>query len=130
TVRTVTLGAKGWPATARQRQATVRASLDLAALTLVPGDIVHLRAVARDGHPSPSRDLGSSETRVFRIAKPDEYDSVAVEPAPPADVDKSLLSQRMLLMLTEKLDRQRPRMARADVVRESQRLARDQARLR
>lgn len=124
------IGTTTWPNTARQRQATVRATLDIAALKLVPGDIVHLRAIARDGHPSPTRDVGSSETRVFRIAKPSEYDSVAVEPAPPPEVDKSLLSQRMLLMLTEKLDRQRPRLARADVVRESQKLARDQARLR
>jgi len=130
TVRTVAIGTTTWPNTARQRQATVRATLDIAALKLVPGDIVHLRAIARDGHPSPTRDVGSSETRVFRIAKPSEYDSVAVEPAPPPEVDKSLLSQRMLLMLTEKLDRQRPRLARADVVRESQKLARDQARLR
>lgn len=130
TVRTVSVGTTTWPTSARQRQATVRATLDIATLKLIPGDIVHLRAVARDGHPSPSRDLGSSETRVFRIAKPNEYDSVAVEPAPPPEVDKSLLSQRMLLMLTEKLDKQQRRMVRADVVRESQKLARDQARLR
>lgn len=130
TVRTLTVGERTWPQGAHQRQASFTATLDIGALKLVPGDVVHLRAVARDGHPSPSRDLGSSETRSFRIARPAEYDSVAVEPAPPPDVDKSLLSQRMLLLLTEKLDRQQRGMARADVVRESQRLARDQSRLR
>jgi hypothetical protein len=130
TVRTVLLGAANWSTSAHTRTATLRATLDLAALALQPGDVVHVRAIARDGHPSATREFGSSETRAFRVARPSEYDSVAVEPAPPPEVDKSLLSQRMLLMLTEKLDRQRPRLARTDVLRESGRLARDQARLR
>lgn len=130
TVRTVTLGGASWPPTRGTRSATIRSTLDLAALALQPGDVVHLRAMARDGHPAADREFGSSETRAFRIARPTEYDSVAVEPAPPPEVDKSLLSQRMLLMLTEKLDTQQPRLARAEVVRESLKLARDQTRLR
>lgn len=130
TVRTVLLGEQRWGAAAGAREAAIRGQLDLAALGLQAGDVVHLRAVARDAHPAADREFGSSETRAFRIARPAEYDSVAVEPAPPPEVDKSLLSQRMLLMLTEKLDRAQPRMARAEVVRESQKIARDQARLR
>lgn len=130
TVRTVTLGTGTWRPTGATRRASIRATLDLAALELLPGDVVHLRAIARDGHPAATREFGTSETRAFRIARPTEYDSVAVEPAPPPEVDKSLLSQRMLLLLTEKLDRQQPRLVRAEVLRESLRLARDQARLR
>ena len=130
TVRTVTLGAGNWTSTGATRRASIRATLDLAALELLPGDVVHLRAIARDGHPAATREFGTSETRAFRIARPTEYDSVAVEPAPPPEVDKSLLSQRMLLLLTEKLDRQQLRLGRAEVLRESLRLARDQARLR
>ncbi|WP_396204703.1 hypothetical protein [Gemmatimonas sp.] len=129
TVRTVTAGAAVWPRGA-VRAARITGTLDLAALKLQPGDVVHLRAVARDAHPGPARALGSSETRAFRIARPSEMDSVAVEPAPPPEVDTSLLSQRMLLMLTEKLDKAQRRMARPEVVRESLRIARDQARLR
>ncbi len=91
---------------------------------------MHVRAIARDAHPLASRELGSSETRSFRIARAAEYDSVAVEPAPPPEVDKSLMSQRMLLMLTEKLEKQRPRIDRPQLLRESSKLARDQARLR
>jgi hypothetical protein len=45
-------------------------------------------------------------------------------------VDKSLLSQRMLLILTEKLEQRRPRLARTSLVAESRALAADQARLR
>jgi len=128
TVRTVQLAAQRY--TPPARRATWRGTLDLSALGLGPGDVVHLRAVARDAHPLATREYGTSETRAFRIARPAEYDSVAVEPAPPPAVDSSLLSQRMLLMLTERLDARQKRMARADVLRESLRIARDQQKLR
>lgn len=130
TVRTVTMSAMRWSAATRATRATLRGTLDLEALKLQAGDVVHLRAIARDWFPGNSREYGSSETRAFRIARPAEYDSVAVEPAPPPEVDKSLMSQRMLLMLTEKLDKAQKRMARPEVTRESLKLAREQARLR
>jgi hypothetical protein len=41
-----------------------------------------------------------------------------------------MLSQRMLITLTEALDKRRPRLVRATLVTESQRIAADQARLR
>lgn len=125
--RTVQLGARRF---AGDNAGTIRATMDIAALTLVAGDIVHLRAVARDAHPAANREYGSSETRSFRIARAAEYDSVAVEPAPPPEVDKSLISQRMLLMLTEKLEKQRPRLERKTLLSESIKIGRDQARLR
>lgn len=127
TARTMVLGSR------RLRGATtgtIRETLDLAALKLMGGDVVHVRAIARDAYPVSAREFGSSETRSFRIARAAEYDSVAVEPAPPPEVDRSLMSQRMLLMLTEKLNRQRTTLTRAQLVRESMKLARDQARLR
>ena len=127
TARTVQLGARTFTG---GRAGTIRAVVDLAALKLVPGDIVHLRAIARDAHPVANREYGSSETRSFRIARAAEYDSVAVEPAPPPEVDKSLLSQRMLLLLTEKLAKQRAALERKALLSESRRLARDQGRLR
>lgn len=127
TARTVTLGAQRING-ARDRQ--LRATLDFDALKLGPGDVVHLRAVARDAYPLAGREAGSSETRSFRIARQSEYDSVAVEPAPPPAVDSSLLSQRMLLMLTERLEKRRPSLVRATLVSESQRIARDQSKLR
>ena len=127
TARTVPMGARRF---AGEPTGTIRATMDIAALKLVAGDIVHLRAMARDAHPSSAREYGSSETRSFRIARAAEYDSVAVEPAPPPEVDKSLLSQRMLLMLTEKLEKQRPRLDRKSLLTESIKIGRDQARLR
>ena len=127
TARTVSMGARRFGG---EQAGTIRATMDIAALKLVAGDIVHLRAMARDAHPSSAREYGSSETRSFRIARAAEYDSVAVEPAPPPEVDKSLLSQRMLLMLTEKLEKQRPRLERKTLLNESIKIGRDQARLR
>ncbi len=127
TVRTQIVGARDMSGA---RDATVRSTLDLTALTLSPGDVVHLRAVARDAHPNADREPGTSETRSFRIARPSEYDSIAVEPAPPPDVDKSLLSQRMLLMLTERLEARRRRITTEELGTESRKLARDQGRLR
>ena len=127
TVRSVSLGAQS---PAGQRDATLHASLDMRALQLSPGDVVHVRAIARDAHPAADREVGTSETRSFRIARPSEYDSVAVEPAAPPEVDTSLLSQRMLLMLTERLEQRRQRLSASVMRDESGRLARDQARLR
>ena len=127
TVRSLRLGDRSMGGA---HDGTLRASLDLRALQLGPGDVLHLRAVARDAHPSSGREAGTSETRSFRIARASEYDSIAVEPAPPPAVDKSLLSQRMLLMLTERLEQRRPRVSAMVVRDESRRLAGDQARLR
>ncbi len=104
--------------------------LALGAMGLGPGDVVHLRAVARDGHPAADREPGSSETRRFRIARRGERDSLAVEGAAPPAVDTSALSQRMLLQLATALVRQRARLTPALLRAESARLARDQGRLR
>lgn len=112
------------------RVASIESVLPLDSLTLRPGDVVHLRAVAVDGNTSTGPDTGVSETRVLRVARAGEYDSVAVEGAPPPEVDSSALSERMLIQLTEELERKRPRLARAVVVSESRRIGADQARLR
>ena len=60
---------------------TPRATLGLDQLGLKPGDMVHLRAVARDGNDVSGPGLDASETRVLRVARAGEYDSVAVEGA-------------------------------------------------
>ncbi len=112
------------------RAAAVQGTLRLDDLKLRPGDIVHIRAVARDLNDATGPDTGASETRTLRIARKDEYDSVAVEGAPPPDADKSVLSERMLIMMTEDLERRRPKLARDAVVAESRSIGRDQTRLR
>ena len=112
------------------RDVTLAASLALDALALEPGDIVHLRAVARDGNTVSGPGVGASETRVLRVARAGEYDSIAVEGAPPPEADKSLISQRMLIILTEALEKRRSTLARETLLAESRSIARDQTRLR
>lgn len=109
---------------------TLAATLSLEGLGLVAGDVVHVRAVARDRNDVSGPGTGASETRTIRIARADEYDSLAVEQAPPAEVDQSILSQRMLINLTEALVKQSRTLARGALVSQSRAIGRDQARLR
>jgi hypothetical protein len=74
--------------------------------------------------------VGASETRSLRVARAGEYDSLAIEAAAPPAADKSIVSQRMLIMLTEALVAKRARLARTEVVRESRAIAVDQVKLR
>ena len=105
-------------------------TLDLGALKLKPGDLMHVRLTAHDGNTLSGPLLGSSETRTIRIPRPDERDSVAIEQLPPSPVDKSVLSQRQLLMLTQRLVARMPSIDRPTMLAESQRIGSDQARLR
>lgn len=123
-------GTLGIRQVASGRETTVDGTLPLDGLALKPGDMVHLRAVARDGNTVSGPGMGASETRVFRVARAGEYDSIAVEGAPPPEGDKSLISQRMLILLTEALEKRRPTLARESVLSESRTIARDQTRLR
>ena len=123
-------GTVGTVQPARASTAVLTGALDLGALSLAAGDVVHLRAVARDANDVTGPGVGSSDTRTIRIARAGEYDSVAVEAAAPPEADKSLLSQRMLINLTEALLRRAPALGRDAVMGESRRIGRDQARLR
>ena len=104
--------------------------LDLDSLKLEPGDILHLRAIARDANPQSGAEAGSSETRTLRVFRPGEADSTAIEAAAPPEVGKSELSQRMLIILTEKLVAQMRRLPVDAVRKESGSIAQEQARLR
>ena len=104
--------------------------LSLASLNLKPGDFVHIRAVAYDLRDDTAAARGASETRTIRVARAGEYDSVAVDAAAPPEADKAVLSQRMLINLTEALVRRRSRLSRETFGNESRAIGRDQARLR
>jgi len=112
------------------RRASIGASLPLESLGLRPGDVVHLRAVAHDANDVSGPGVGTSETRALRIARRDEYDSVAVEAAAPSDEEKSVISERMLIMLAEALEKVRPTLGHDSLVTESRSIATDQKRLR
>lgn len=112
------------------REAAIETAVVIDSLRLAPGDVLHMRLVARDRNPAADAGTGASETRVVRIARLGEYDSVAVEGAPPPDADTSAISQRMLILLTEALIRREPRLSRDTLVRESRAIGDDQSRLR
>jgi hypothetical protein len=112
------------------KSATLASALSIDSLALKPGDIVHVRAVARDANDVSGPGVGVSETRTIRVARADEYDSVAVDAAGPADEQKGVISQRMLIMLAEALQNRRPSLRRDTLVSESRRIAADQKRLR
>jgi hypothetical protein len=101
------------------RTGTISSTLDLAALKLNQGDVVSIRAVAQDVNTLSGPGLATSDTRTFRIARADEYDSVAVDAAAPPPVDSSALSQRMLIMMTEKLVKDDKKISHGEKVRRS-----------
>jgi hypothetical protein len=112
------------------RSAALSASLSIDSLKLKPGDIVHLRAVARDANNMSGPGVGVSDTRAIRIARVDEYDSVAVDAAAPSEAEKGVISERMLIMLAEALEQERPSLKRDVLVGESHSIAVDQTKLR
>jgi hypothetical protein len=93
--------------------------------SLKPGDVVSIRAVVRDGNTVSGPGVGTSETRTYRLATKEEYDSIAVEGAPPPGLDSSYMSQRMIVIGTQALLKrmaQRPPVARDTVVAVSRKL--------
>jgi hypothetical protein len=101
------------------RNGSIRGTLDLASLKLNQGDVVSIRAIAQDGNTLTGPGTATSDTRTFRIARADEYDSVAVDAAAPLPVDTAAVSQRMLIIMTEKLVKEQKKITRAELVRRS-----------
>ena len=82
-----------------------------------------MRAVATDLNSLSGPGRGFSETRTIRIARKDEYDSLSVEAAAPSG-DTAMMSLRMLIIETEKLEAQRPKLDHDTLVVRSRALAR------
>lgn len=112
------------------KSAELHASLDLAQLHLSDGAILSVRAVVSDNNALSGPTTSTSDTRTFRVARAGEYDSLAVEPAPPPPLEKSLLTERMLIIAAESLLKQRASLAPSRYVSSSGRIGFDQADLR
>ena len=126
TFKTRTLGAT----TFSSRTGELGITLALDSIGLQPGDMLHIRAIVRDRNNVTGPGIGTSDTRTLRIARTDEYDSVAVDPAPPPEAEKNALSQRMLLMMAQALEQKRSKISHSTLVSESRSIAVDQTRLR
>ncbi len=83
--------------------ATSRLTLRLDTMRLGPGDVLNIRAVARDRNDLSGPGEGSSDTRTIRIADPELKDAIPIVPASAAKLDTSVLSQRMLIIRAETL---------------------------
>lgn len=95
-----------WDVTERAPDGVVRGGLllPLETLDLQPGDVVHFRAVARDRNDVTGPGEGVSSTRILRVALPEEAHLVTSLVGLPLEVERDpILSQRMILLLTERL---------------------------
>jgi hypothetical protein len=123
-----------WPfgsLTRSGRAAAGERILDLDVLQLQPGDVIHVRAVARDRNNVTGPGESVSRTRVIRIARPEEMDQVNTDVGFPLELPKDpLLSQRMLLIRTERLNADRARIPPAELRSRAAQIADDQGRLR
>jgi hypothetical protein len=112
------------------RAAEMRATLALGGLALSEGAILSVRAVVADNNTRTGPAITSSDTRTFRVARADESDSLAVDAAAPPPVDRSLLTERMLIASAESLLTKRSSLARSDYGKSAGRIALDQGDLR
>ena len=123
-----------WPFSSLRRSGSGAAGervLDLDAMQLQPGDVIHVRAVARDRNTVTGPGESVSRTRVIRVARPEEMDQVNTDVGFPMELPKDpLLSQRMLLIRTERLNADRVRIPAAELRARAAEIASDQARLR
>lgn len=101
------------------RTGSLSATLDIASLKLGEGDVLSIRAVARDGNSLGGPGVATSDTRTIRIARASEYDSLSIEAAAPQPIDSSAISQRMLVLITENLVREQPKLSRTELVKRS-----------
>ena len=112
------------------RSGGLSASLALTQLGLTEGAMLSVRAVVSDNNTLTGPATSTSDTRTFRVARADEYDSLAVEAAPPPPEQRSLLTQRMLIVSAESLLKKRPSLAAREYIGSSGRVGADQADLR
>lgn len=115
--------------TASSRIATLSLSLD--ALALEAGDVLHVRATATDGNSVTGPGIGVSATRQIRISSDDDLVDVTTLVGFPIEREREpLLSQRMIILLTEELRDSALKMDSVSLREASTRIANEQARLR
>lgn len=86
-------------------------TVPLADFRLGEGDMLSLRAVTFDNNTLSGPSYTTSETRVLRVATSSEYDSLAIEGAPPPN-DTLFLTLRFIIQLTEEIDADKHTMDR------------------
>lgn len=111
-------------------QGALRATLPLPPLALGAGDVLSVRAVVADDNTVTGPGVTTSDTRTFRVARPGEYDSVSIEGAAPPPVERSFLTERMLIDAADSLYRARASVPTPMYRAGAGRMGADQASLR
>jgi uncharacterized protein DUF4159 len=105
--------------------------LSLDELELQAGDVLHVRAVATDENDVTGPGIGVSATRQIRISREDDLSDVTTLVGFPIEREREpLLSQRMIILLTEELIDSAAGMNPDERLEASRDLADEQARLR
>lgn len=99
------------------RDGDLREAIDLDTLSLKPGSVLHIRAVALDYNDVTGPGKGVSETRTLRVAEP--VDSTSINAAPPLPIDSMWISQRLLNFKTDTLIQHRRTLGRQEFVHTS-----------
>jgi hypothetical protein len=100
------------------------ASLDLARLSLQAGDTLVYWIEARDRNPA-ANNTGRSASLAIAIAAPEPV-KLNLGDLGPNEIGRFLLSQRMIIIKTEKLHRERARLPRAELQSRAQDIAAEQ----
>jgi hypothetical protein len=85
------------------RAVSLQSTILLDTLKLSPGDVLHVRVTARDLNDVSGPGVGASDSRTIRIADPRVPDTAQVVSAAVAELDTTMLSQRMLIIRAETL---------------------------
>jgi hypothetical protein len=118
-----------WEPTTDGRTATLVLSLD--DLGLGAGDVLHVRATATDGNSVTGPGLGVSATRQIRISRLGDLSDITTLIGFPIEREREpLLSQRMIILLTEELRDSSASMTADEFTEASRDIAIEQARLR
>jgi hypothetical protein len=105
--------------------------LDLADTGMQPGDVLHVRAVAHDGNHVTGPGAGVSNTRVIRVARAGQEAEITTLIGVPLEAEADpVLSQRMIILMTEALRDRRAGLKRPALLLESADIALEQLRLR
>ena len=112
------------------RTVTLQSTVLLDTLRLSPGDVLHVRVTARDLNDVSGPGVGASDTRTIRIVDPRVPDTVQVVSAAVAELDTTMLSQRMLIIRAETLQVRRSRITEQAYRDRSDLLGRQQGQLR
>ena len=116
-------------ATPGGRTAILALSLD--ELALEAGDVLHVRAVATDANDVTGPGIGVSAIRQIRISREDDLSDVTTLVGFPIEREREpLLSQRMIILLTEELIDSASTMAARERLAAAGEIADEQARLR